>query len=258
MIDLGEAHSLAELITAAHAAETRFGGNQVWFRGHAHYDWKLVPSVHRRHPILEAQFAHHFRLRAPSLASNCPQHSDYASWLPLMQHYGLPTRLLDWTESLLVATFFAVSSSSPSTNAALWMLAPGVLNVQHIGHLIPFLADTHANKLVVAAFSKQTDQDIQHSIAVLAPRTDSRMAAQLGNYTIHGSREPLETHPESSSFLARIAIPAKARDRIRADLSVSGMRLSSLFPDLSNLAQEIAAIKALGADGEDLESQNAA
>ncbi len=72
MLDFGEAHTLAELLEAAHVAEKKLG-EQVWFRGHAKNDWKLVPSAHRRHPALEAQFAHHFRLRAPSLAANCPE-----------------------------------------------------------------------------------------------------------------------------------------------------------------------------------------
>jgi hypothetical protein len=132
MLDLGEAHSLSDLLEVAHIAEQRLGG-QVWFRGHTRNDWQLVPSAHRRHPVLESQFAHHFRLRAPALATNCPGHKDYVGWLPLMQHYGLPTRLLDWTESLMVAAFFAVPSKSDTSSAALWLRAPGTLNEQSIG-----------------------------------------------------------------------------------------------------------------------------
>lgn len=252
MLDLGEAHTLSDLVEAAHIAERRLGG-QVWFRGHAQGDWKLVPSAHRRHPVLESQFAHHFRLRAPSLDTNCPGHKDYVSWLPLMQHYGLPTRLLDWTESLLVAAFFAIPPKPITSSSAIWLLAPGHLNEQSIGYLIPFLVDERVTPVVNEAFSGSTRPGNQHSVAVLAPRTDRRMAAQLGNYTIHGSREPLEAHPASSRFLARILIPAISHDRVKADLSVSGMRLSSLFPDLSNLAREISEIKALGPRGEDLE-----
>lgn len=254
MLDLGEAHTLSDLVEAAHTAERQFGGQQVWFRGHAQNDWQLVPSAHRRHPILESQFAHHFRLRAPSLAANCPEHKDYVSWLPLMQHYGLPTRLLDWTESLLIAAFFAIPSEPVTSSAAIWLLAPGNLNEQSIGCVIPFLADERVTPLVAAAFSGTVNPEKQFSVAALAPRTDRRMAAQLGNYTIHGSREPLETHSASAHFLGRILIPAASHDKIRADLSVAGMRLSSLFPDLSNLARELASIKALGQQGEDLEA----
>lgn len=256
MIDLGEAHSLADLIAAAHSAEEHFK-DQVWFRGHADYGWKLVPGAHRRHPILEAQFANHFRIRAPAFYTRCPQYLDYSSWLPLMQHYGLPTRLLDWTESLLVAAFFAVSASSVNNCAAIWMLSPGKLNAQcsELGDFIPFLTDSRVKRFVTSAFNvaEPSDLSLQHSISVLAPRTDSRMTAQLGNYTIHGDRQPLETHTNSCSFLARVSIPEKSCDKIRTDLSVSGIRLSSLFPDLINLAKEIADIWALDSNGADLE-----
>jgi hypothetical protein len=135
--------------------------------GHAQNEWKLVPSAHRRHPVLESQFAHHFRLRAPSLAANCPEHKDYVSWLPLMQHYGLPTRLLDWTESLLVAAFFAIPSKSTPSSAALWLLAPGTLNEQSIGRLIPFLVDDRVTPLVAAAFSGRINPEEENSVAVL-------------------------------------------------------------------------------------------
>jgi len=248
MLELGEAHSLSDLIEAAHKAEMKFGG-QVWFRGHSQYDWKLVPTAHRRHAVLETQFANHFRLRAPSMTSTCPEHKDYVSWLPLMQHYGLPTRLLDWTESLLVAAFFAIPSETSTSSAAVWILAPGNLNKVSIGNFIPFLTDERVTPVVDAAFSGRQANDNQHSIAVLAPRTDRRMAAQLGNYTIHGDRNALEMHPNAASFLAKIVIPPEAHDKVRADLSVSGMRLSSLFPDLSNLAKEISELEALDNNG---------
>lgn len=254
MLELAEALTLADLIDAAHIAEKQLDG-QVWFRGHAQSDWNLVPSAHRRHPVLESEFAHHFRLRAPSLAASCPEHMDYASWLPLMQHYGIPTRLLDWTESLLFAAFFAISRKSHKSKATIWMLAPGKLNELSIGPVIPFLTDERVKPFVTAAFSGTANLEIQHSMSVLAPRTDRRMAAQLGNYTIHGNRDPLESHPASSRFLARVDMPETSHDRINSDLSVSGIRLSSLFPDLANLAREITEIKAIGHDGENVEAR---
>lgn len=257
MLELGEAYALSDLIEAAHSAEQQFDG-QVWFRGHAQHDWKLIPTAHRRHTVLESQFANHFRLRAPSISRSCPEHKDYVSWLPLMQHYGLPTRLLDWTESLLVAAFFAVSCETLTSNAVIWILAPGNLNRESIGYFIPFLTDESVAPVVNAAFSGNQANNNQHSIAVLAPRTDRRMAAQLGNYTIHGDRNALEMHPNTANFLAKIVIPYKAHEKVRADLSISGMRLSSLFPDLSNLAKEISELKALDQNGEDVESFNGA
>ncbi len=240
-----QANSIAELLAAARAAEQRFGA-QLWYRGHARNGWRLVPTAHRRPPILETQLLHHFRLRAPSLASTCPAHGDYAGWLPLMQHYGLPTRLLDWTESLLVAAYFAVSDESATAeDGAVWMLAPGNLNRLSFGELIPFLTDERVRPVVAEAFGDRFDRPSTEAVAVLAPRTDSRMLAQLGNYTIHRSREPIDGSPNVDQFAARIVVPASARDQLRAELSIAGIRRASLFPDLTNLAAELTQIVAL-------------
>ena len=43
-------------------------------------------------------------------------------WLSLMRHYGIPTRLLDWTHSFLVAAYFAVDDADKARDCAIWAL----------------------------------------------------------------------------------------------------------------------------------------
>jgi FRG domain-containing protein len=153
LVDLGHAETLARLIEACRTAEREFENSQLWFRGHCDGDWPLVPTAHRRAPILEAQCLNHFRLRAPGLRDNCPAHDDFAAWLPLMRHYGLPTRLLDWTESVSVAAFFATRpDTDDSIPAAIWMLSPGHLNRVTVGNFIPFLTHQAISSVVESAF----------------------------------------------------------------------------------------------------------
>lgn len=167
-----------------------------------------------------------------------------------MRHYGVPTRLLDWSESISVAAFFAINANQ-SSDSMIWFLDPGALNKRSIGALIPFLGAEEVYPLVRSAFSPSpSDGD---SVAVLAPRTEPRMAAQLGNFTIHGSVTPLENIKGSDEFLARVLIPLSAYDRIRYDLSLLGIRISTLFPDLDHLAQQVADLKVFGPNQEDLE-----
>ena len=59
------------------------------------------------------RFAHHHR-------RDLPQPEDVADWLALIQHYGGPTRLLDFTYSLYVAAFFATESAWG--DAAIWCI----------------------------------------------------------------------------------------------------------------------------------------
>ena len=80
----------------------------IWFRGQAR-SWPLQPKVFRTRPNQlhdEANIFAHCQIRLPDYHNRCRTKFD---WLCLMQHYGVPSRLLDWSESLLIALYFAVA-----------------------------------------------------------------------------------------------------------------------------------------------------
>ena len=81
-------------------------GTETFYRGHANRDWELLPSIFRtpngvekEHLLFRDMVAHE-----PQSFSECKSALDY---LVQMQHYGLPTRLLDMTTNPLVALYFA-------------------------------------------------------------------------------------------------------------------------------------------------------
>lgn len=99
-------------------------GKTVWFRGHADYEWHLEPYLARRKKLsCEMQLMKKFKQNAFQFLQRVPQ--EEWEWMLLMQHYRVPTRLLDWTESPLVGLYFALLDrprSSPPAAASLWCL----------------------------------------------------------------------------------------------------------------------------------------
>lgn len=89
--------------------------NDEWvFRGQS-YPWPLKPSIERnvdpariRLSIIEKQLIRDFQNHAHHYLANPPGEQEELEWLALMQHYGAPTRLLDWSRSPYVAAFFAL------------------------------------------------------------------------------------------------------------------------------------------------------
>jgi len=110
----------------------------VWiFRGHKNSKWELKTTLDRliqaskiepeKYKEFEGGLLDKFRREYHLYSQRIPEHNDLLEWFSLMQHHGTPTRLLDWTYSFYIATFFALEDIySPGEDgveeAAVWAI----------------------------------------------------------------------------------------------------------------------------------------
>lgn len=218
------------------------------FRGQSDARWDLLPSVHRGYSSQQERYlTNEFRVRARSRYPACPSNDDYPGWLALMQHYGLPTRLLDWTYSPLVAAFFSVHpdyaapQGEAGCDACVWVLSAGELNASQGFEPLIFPLDAASYQPLIAPAFKNREEPDTVGVA-MAIEHDPRIQLQQGAFTVHSCRKPLNRLAGSDRLLRKFVIQQHAVQALFDELSLLGMRKSNLFPDLASLTSELKSI----------------
>ena len=106
----------------------KFEPPTIWFRGQSKASWPLTPKLYRLKDPDENEIRSGFKRRAVQLMSEPHLPENEKGWYFLMQRYGAPTRLLDWTDGALLALYFAIRDLTRPRTAAVWMLHPASLN----------------------------------------------------------------------------------------------------------------------------------
>ena len=228
--------------------ETTWG---PWFRGHTEAHWKLAPKLYRVPPpkrgirTIEDEIRQEFMMRAPGLTDTGPLNS--WEWYFTMQHFGAPTRLLDWTEGVLIALYFAVRDSSGESDAAIWALDPWWLNKRVVGEreVVPPGAEIGISQQDADRYGPwlpdrySTAKLPELPVGVYATHTARRISTQRSCFTIHGSdADGLEKLAgDSDAHIAKVLIPRTAVSKIKEELVVSGIDEVTIFPDLDGLGR---------------------
>jgi hypothetical protein len=210
-----------------------------WFRGHSKKEYSLLPSLFRYKKIPnETNLIEKFKQNATLLLNG--NNRDDIDWLFIMQHNGVPTRLLDWTESPLVALYFTCISEKKSAGT-LNVLLPIELNKQAAikqNHIVSINDTAIQQRYSPEAYRSETSSSML-PVAIICPRNNPRIQSQLGTFTIFHKDKTEIDNIGDKKHIWRYIIPANAKENIIKELEVFGIDEFRLFPELPSLGSII-------------------
>lgn len=209
----------------------------IWFRGQGNHIHYLLPSLLRFENGIEKerQLFHKFRRFADKIFKN--KESEWETLFD-MQHYGLPTRLLDWTESFGISLYFAAywnDLRKTSNDAAIYLMNPKKLNSHSGKDKILRIPREEKEFPYSGIYWEHKPFKATAPIAIEPIFRNDRILAQRGNFTVHNDDiAPIESKfPDAIKkvMLKNSAIPAAMEF-----LDLANINEYSVFPDLAGIS----------------------
>lgn len=243
------------------------------FRGHGDFSWTLSTSLERSAKRsnfdnraiadIEKIILAKFKKRANSFLSKVPEDNNLLEWFSLIQHFGGPTRLLDFSHSFYVAIFFAVESSS--SDAAIYCLNKTLIMQKgketEIGRYPKISQEFETSEYCDNAINDGARSPL---VIITEPRIyNERLAAQQGLFavpfevnqtfeynlslTLHPFQKDLPKSKQiyqindkiNDCALLKIRIPISLHKEIRKDLALMNINAATLYPGLDGFARSL-------------------
>lgn len=240
-------------------------GQVGWiYRGQSVASWLLATSLERccvRHgvrapkaSIAEWDLHREFRRAYHQYGLHVPPANAVVEWLALMQHYGAPTRLLDFTYSIYIAAYFATEHSDGAS--AIWAVNTRWANELATAKLISAGQDPQDVRKLHVPFVEGTEavferlvmrEPLARCVVPINPfRLNERLRTQQGIFlapcsvdvSFMDNLSEMTGHSLSDNVV-RYVIPASITEDMRAFLSDMGISRRSLFHGLDGYAQSL-------------------
>ena len=223
--------------------------NNCVFRGAADVKWDLVPSLNRvcAHDLsLESHVFRQFRKYG---YAELADYSGFWSLLPVAQHHGLPTRLLDWTYSPMVAAHFATEDTEYyDRDGVIWQLDLKQFKAQLPELLQMKLRESDSNIFTIGMLEKlipdfdwmKTLSDEPYAVFFEPSSMIDRIVNQYALFSVVSDPAvSLLDLPESEQF-TRLIIKKEAKLEIRDKLDYINISERMIYPGLDGICKWIA------------------
>lgn len=252
----------------------RRDGTSFYYRGHPSFTFELQPSIYR-----DSRLVANEDVMFKELILRCP--NDFSSLtstfqtLVKMQHYGLPTRLLDLTTNPLIALYFACEAFEPTSESGeVVVLGIPTKDVKYYDsdtvsvianiarrpsdfEVPPVQVDLksfnakpsiryllHEIKQEKPYFEPEIQRDHLGSVVCVRPKLENpRIIRQDGAFLLFGvdlvksEQAKIPTDYIASSGTRRILIIGSERSRIRKQLESLGISKSTVYPEIDRVAE---------------------
>ena len=231
-------------------------GLQFFFRGHSNYKYEPIPSIYRDNSIKNENHIFHEAIRkSPSVFTEDMSTFDK---LVKMQHYELPTRLLDITTNPLVALFFACSGNE-NTDGAVMVFPMSNDQIKYFDSDAVCILSNLAKRSVDFSFTKdksylvydiQQDrpnfkgkyleqQAVKNVFCVMPKLNNERIIRQQGAFFIFGMGKTKDKPAKFKDKPLIIKIKAECKKDILKELQVLGINEAELFPETDKIMKQI-------------------
>lgn len=237
------------------AASGRLRDNSV-YRGIAQTNGRLLTSLDRlggtEPPHTKAHLEEHLlrnfiRHGSPFLPA---PHPTLWEIMIIAEHHGLPTRLLDWTHSPLVAAHFATLAPAPGRDRVIWKLNWRMVHQRFGLREVAFLVDDLDSLLKERGVKKSWEflnarlAAEKNFVCLLdPPAVTPRLAVQSGAFTFSTTKgkslDEVLDEAGLTDALTRMVIPAEHAPYIRDQLDLCTVDERRLFPGLDGVAAEL-------------------
>lgn len=201
---------------------------------------KLLPSAYRLdnkgnkryEPKSIHTFLEEFKNRATHYFKDSYKLENEIEWIAHAQHFGIPTKLLDFSYSPMISLFFAVEKSfdrKDDSDSAIWFLNPYKLNEK-----------VTENKKIFNIPSSELPSGIDDPVVIKTRSINNRINSQQGVFVyFNGNPTPLEEFIDDNNILKKVIIKAEYKKDILVSLHDIGFKFSDLYPELEYASKDI-------------------